>query len=89
MNKDHEQEKLALFCKGIAQSKEALPFDMQINPQDIKVGKQIGKGAYGVVHQASWLGGKLVVKIVKSNNIHVLQKEVAILSNLDTRVLCY
>jgi serine/threonine protein kinase len=34
------------------------------------------------VHEASWLGWKLVVKIVKSNNIHVLQKEVAILSKL-------
>ncbi len=82
MNKDHEQEKHALFCKGIAQSKEALPFDMQINPQDIKVGKQIGKGTYGVVHEASWLGCKLVVKIIKSKNIHVLQKEVAILLKL-------
>jgi serine/threonine protein kinase len=82
MNKDHEQEKHALLCKGIAQAKEAFPFDMQINPQDIKVGKRIGKGPYGVVHEASWLGFKLVVKIVKSNNIHVLQKEVAILSKL-------
>jgi serine/threonine protein kinase len=82
MNKDHEQEKHALFCKGIAQSKEALPFDMQINPQDIKVGKQIGKGTYGVVHEASWLGCKLVVKIIKSKNIHVLQKEVTILLKL-------
>jgi serine/threonine protein kinase len=82
MNTDQEQEKLALFCKGIGQSKETWPFHMQINPQDIRVGKQIGKGAYGVVHEASWLGYKLAVKIVKSNNIHVLQKEVVILSKL-------
>ncbi len=82
MNKDHEQEEHALFYEGVTQSKEALPFDMKINPQDIKVGKQIGKGTYGVVHEASWLGCKLVVKIVKSNSIHVLQKEVAILSKL-------
>lgn len=82
VNKDHEQEEHALFYEGVTQSKEALPFDMRINPKDIKVGKQIGKGTYGVVHEASWLGCKLVVKIVKSNNIHVLQKEVAILSKL-------
>jgi serine/threonine protein kinase len=82
VNKNHEQEEHALFYEGVTQSKEALPFDMKINPKDIKVGKQIGKGTYGVVHEASWLGCKLVVKIVKSNSIHVLQKEVAILSKL-------
>ncbi len=78
VNKDHKQEEHALFY-GVTQSKEALPFDMRINMQDIKVGKQIGKDTYGVLHEASWLGCKLVIKIVKSNNIHVLQKEVAIL----------
>jgi hypothetical protein len=38
------------------QSKEELPFIMQIDPLDIEVGKQIGKGAYGLVHEAYWLG---------------------------------
>jgi hypothetical protein len=34
------------------------------------------------VCEASWLRCKLVVKIVKSINIHVLQKEVVLLSKL-------
>jgi hypothetical protein len=28
---------------------------MCINPQDIKVGKPIGEGTYGVVCKASWI----------------------------------
>jgi len=83
MNKDNEQEKHAQFGEAIiTQSKEVLTFHMWINPQDIKVGKPIGEGTYGVVCEASWLRCKLVVKIVKSNNINVLQKEVVLLSKL-------
>jgi hypothetical protein len=83
MNKDNEQEKHALFWEGIiTQSKEVLSFHMWINQQDIKFGKPIGVGTYGVVREASWLRCKLVVKIVKSINIHLLQKEVVLLSKL-------
>ncbi len=56
MNKDNEQEKDAQFWEGIiTQSKEVLTFHMWINPQDIKVGKPIGEGTYGVVCKASWI----------------------------------
>jgi serine/threonine protein kinase len=83
MNRNNEQEKHALFWEGIiTQSKEVLAFHMWINPQDIKVGKPIGEGTYGAVCEASRLRCKVVIKIVKSNNIYVLQKEVVLLSKL-------
>jgi hypothetical protein len=65
MNKDHEQEKHALFWEGIiTQSKEVLTFPMWINPQDIKVEKPIGEGTYGAMCATSWLRCNLVVKII-------------------------
>lgn len=64
------------------QSKEELPFIMQIDPLDIEVGKQIGKGAYGLVHEAYWLGCKFAIKIIETSDVSQLQKEVGILSKL-------
>jgi predicted Ser/Thr protein kinase len=64
------------------QSKDELPFNMQIDPWEIDIAKEIGKGAYGLVHEVYWFGCKLAGKIIQTGDIDVLQKEVGILSKL-------
>jgi hypothetical protein len=64
------------------QSRDELPFNMQIDPWEIDIAKEIGKGAYGLVHEVFWFGCKLAGKIIQTGDIDVLQKEVGILSKL-------
>jgi hypothetical protein len=70
------------------QSRDDLPFNMQIDPWEIDIAKEIGKGAYGLVHEVYWFGCKLAGKIIQTGDIDVLQKEVGYFQNLDIRTLC-
>jgi len=63
-------------------SGDELPLNMRINSRKIMLGKQIGKGAYGLVHEAYWLGCKIAVKIIETSEITVLQQEVNNLAGL-------
>jgi hypothetical protein len=77
----HEQPLSILGFKGKAVKRRAT-FHNADRSFDIEVGKQIGKGAYGLVHEAYWLGCKLAIKIIETSDVSQLQKEVSILSNL-------
>ncbi len=59
-----------------------LPINMQIDSREVKCGKKIGKGAYGLVREARWLGCNFAVKIIKTRDIDALRKEVGILAKL-------
>jgi hypothetical protein len=59
-----------------------LPINMQIDLQEVKCGKKIGEGAYGLVHEAYWLGCNFAVKIIESTDNGALRKEVGILAKL-------
>jgi len=59
-----------------------LPINMQIDSQEVKCGKEIGKGAYGSVHEAHWLGCNFAAKIISTRDIDALRKEVGILAEL-------
>ncbi len=63
-------------------SGDELPLNMRIKSWNITLGKQIGKGAYGLVHEAYWLGCKIAVKIIETSEISVLQQEVNNLAGL-------
>jgi predicted Ser/Thr protein kinase len=67
--------------KGTPQ-KYNLPINMQIDWREVKHGKIIGKGAYGLVREACWLGCKFAIKIIKTEDIDALRKEVGILAKL-------
>jgi serine/threonine protein kinase len=59
------------------------PSNLQIAQGQIKLHKSIGKGSYGEVHEATWLGCKLVVKVIKSTGDSTkLWEEILILSKL-------
>jgi hypothetical protein len=68
--------------KGTVSWGNNLPLNMQVDRSEIMLGKQIGKGAYGLVHEASWLGCKFAVKIIEASNTIALQHEVGILAQL-------
>jgi tRNA A-37 threonylcarbamoyl transferase component Bud32 len=59
-----------------------LPINMQIDLREVKCGKKIGKGAYGLVCEACWLGCNFAVKIIRTKDIYALKKEVEILAKL-------
>ncbi|KAH9555392.1 hypothetical protein CY35_08G112100 [Sphagnum magellanicum] len=63
-------------------SGDELPLNMRINSRKITLGKQIGEGAYGLVHEAYWLGCKIAVKIIETSEITALQQEVNNLAGL-------
>jgi hypothetical protein len=63
-------------------SGDELPLNMRIKSRKITLGKQIGEGAYGLVHEAYWLGCKIAVKIIETSEISVLQQEVNNLAGL-------
>ncbi|KAH8955081.1 hypothetical protein BDL97_08G116200 [Sphagnum fallax] len=63
-------------------SGDELPLNMRIKSRKITLGKQIGEGAYGLVHEAYWLGCKIAVKIIETSEIGVLQQEVNNLAGL-------
>jgi hypothetical protein len=63
-------------------SGDELPLNMRIKSRKITLGKQIGEGAYGLVHEAYWLGCKIAVKIIETSEISVLQQEVTNLAGL-------
>jgi tRNA A-37 threonylcarbamoyl transferase component Bud32 len=90
---DHDKilETLQMFYKSlptaIAKLKGTrrmynLPINMQIDAKEVKCGKRIGKGAYGLVHEAYWLGCNFAVKIIRTRDIDALRKEVGILAKL-------
>jgi len=94
-NAEHDHDKiletLQMFYKSlptaIAKLKGTpdmynLPVNMHIDSQEVKCGKKIGKGAYGLVHEAYWLGCNFAVKIIRTTDIDVLRKEVGILAEL-------
>jgi serine/threonine protein kinase len=65
------------------QSIDKLPSNMQIARAQIKLGKIIGRGSYGEVREATWLGCKLVAKVIKSTgDTTKLREEIQILSKL-------
>ncbi|CAM6073645.1 unnamed protein product [Sphagnum tenellum] len=59
-----------------------LPINMQIDSREVKCGKEIGKGAYGLVREGYWLGCNFAVKTIKTTDIDALRKEVGILAKL-------
>ncbi|CAM6073660.1 unnamed protein product [Sphagnum tenellum] len=63
-------------------SGDELPLNLRIESQKITLERQIGEGAYGLVHEASWLGCKIAVKIIETSEISVLQQEVNNLAGL-------
>jgi len=90
---DHDKilETLQMFYKNlptaIAKLKGTpqmyyLPINMQIDSSEVKCGKKIGKGAYGLVYEAYWLGCNFAVKIIRTRDIDALRKEVGILAEL-------
>ncbi len=59
------------------------PSNLQIARGQIKLDKSIGKGSYGEVFEATWLGCKLVVKVIRSTgDTTKLWEEILILSKL-------
>jgi tRNA A-37 threonylcarbamoyl transferase component Bud32 len=65
------------------QSIDKLPSNMQIARTQIKLGKIIGRGSYGEVYEATWLGCKLVAKVIRSSgDTTKLREEIQILSKL-------
>ena len=61
---------------------EKLPTYLQIHSSDIALGKRIGSGTYGEVHEAIWLNCKFAVKRIKTDDVSTLRREVGILSRL-------
>jgi hypothetical protein len=59
-----------------------LPINMQIDSREVKCGKKLGKGAYGLVCEGCWLGCNFAVKIIRTRDIDALRKEVGILAKL-------
>jgi hypothetical protein len=59
-----------------------LPINMQIDSREVKCGKRLGKGAYGLVCEGYWLGCNFAVKIIRTRDIDALRKEVGILAKL-------
>jgi hypothetical protein len=65
------------------QSIDKLPSNMQIARTQIKLGKMIGRGSYGEVYEATWLGCKLVAKVIRSSgDTTKLREEIHMLYNL-------
>jgi hypothetical protein len=90
---DHDKilETLEMFYENLATAiakfkgtphKYKLPINMQIDSREVKRGKKIGNGAYGLVHEAHWLGCNFAVKIIRTRDIDALRKEVGILAEL-------
>ena len=61
---------------------EKLPTYLQIHSSDIILGEQIGSGAFGEVYEAIWLNCKFAVKLLKTDDVSTLRREVGILSRL-------
>lgn len=61
---------------------EKFPTYLQIHSSEIILGKQIGSGAFGEVHEAIWLNCKFAVKLIKTDDVSTLRREVGILSRL-------
>ena len=61
---------------------EKLPTYLQIHSSDITLRKRIGSGAFGEVHEAIWLNCKFAVKLIKTDDVSTLRREVGILSRL-------
>ncbi|CAM6033583.1 unnamed protein product [Sphagnum compactum] len=90
---DHDKilEKLQMFYKNLPTAIDKLkgtpqmynlPINMLIDSREVKCGKKIGKGAYGLVREAYWLGCNFAVKIIRTRDIDALRKEVGILAEL-------
>lgn len=61
-----------------------LPESLSINPKEINFSKRrlIGRGAFGQVYEASWLGMKVAVKELPCGDAHLFMEEASILAKL-------
>ncbi|CAM6024746.1 unnamed protein product [Sphagnum balticum] len=94
-NAEHDHDKiletLQMFQKNLPKAiaklkgtsdMDNLPVNMRIDAREVKCGEKIGKGAYGLVRKAHWLGCNFAAKIIRTSNIDALRKEVGILARL-------
>ncbi len=82
LNEMLEMLEMAIDKLKGTRSGDELPLNLRIESQNITLVRQIGEGAYGLVHEAYWLGCKIAVKIIETSEISVLQQEVKNLAGL-------
>jgi hypothetical protein len=58
------------------------PFVLSVNMRNLKAGRLLGKGAYGIVHEADWLGEPYAIKISNYGYQEIFKREIAALSGL-------
>jgi serine/threonine protein kinase len=58
------------------------PFVLSVNMHNLKIGTLLGQGAYGIVHEADWLGEPYVIKISRYGYQEIFKHEIAALSGL-------
>jgi serine/threonine protein kinase len=58
------------------------PFVVSVNMHNLKAGRLLGQGAYGIVHEADWLGEPYAIKISKYGYQEIFKREIAALSGL-------
>ncbi len=60
----------------------AWPSVVSVNMHNLKAGRLLGQGAYGIVHEADWLGEPYAIKISRYGYEEILKQEIAALSGL-------
>jgi hypothetical protein len=55
---------------------------VSVNMHNLKAGRLLGQGAYGIVHAAHWLGEPYAVKISKYGYEEIFKREIAAVSGL-------
>jgi len=60
----------------------AWPFVLSVNRHNLKAGRLLGQGAYGIVHEAYWLGEPYAIKISNYGYQEIFKREIAALSGL-------
>jgi hypothetical protein len=58
------------------------PFVVSVNMHNLQVGRLLGQGAYGIVHEAHWLGEPYAIKISNYGFQDIFKREIAALSGL-------
>ncbi len=60
----------------------AWPFVVSVNMHNLKAGRLLGQGSYGIVREADWLGEPYAIKISRYGYQEICKHEIAALSGL-------
>jgi hypothetical protein len=73
--KSHHEWLYGVNCGNLS----AWPFVLSVDIHNPEGGRLLGQGAYGIVHEAHWLGEPYAIKIFKYGYQEIFKREIAAL----------